>query len=172
MRRHIPLHLLLLLILIAAGCGGGKTSSSGGSASASSADPPGTAAMPATSPLDDGPRAFEVPVDHERAEEGAKLFQSKGCTACHAIGRKLTCPDLAGVTKRRTAKWIQNQILHPEVMTKQDPIAHALFAQFSLQMPNQGLTPDQALAVIDYFNQMEHKSAPQAESHEGKEEHK
>ena len=167
MRRPTLLFPLLLLIVIAAGCGGGKTSSSG-SAAASSSDPPATAALPATSPLDDGPRAFEAPVDHERAEEGAKLFQSKGCTACHAIGRKLTCPDLAGVSKRRTAKWIESQILHPEKMTKEDPIAHALFAQFSLQMPNQGLTQEQAVAVIEYFKQMEHKSA----SHEEKEEHK
>lgn len=169
MRRHALLVSLFLLTVTAAGCGGGKTSSDAGTASASSTDPPAMSEMPATSPLDDGPRAFEGSVDEEKAEQGARLFQTKGCTACHAIGRKVTCPDLAGVTKRRTAKWIQNQILHPEVMTKRDPIAHALFAQFSLQMPNQGLTEEQALCVIEYFKQMERKNAPQGLSHEKEE---
>jgi hypothetical protein len=27
----------------------------------------------------------------------------------------------------------ENQILHPEVMVKQDPISHGLFAQYSLR---------------------------------------
>jgi hypothetical protein len=59
---------------------------------------------------------------------------------------------------RRTAAWMENQILHPDVMVKTDPIAHDLFAKFALQMPNQGLTADQADQVIEYFKHMDHEA--------------
>jgi hypothetical protein len=53
---------------------------------------------------------------------------------------------------------MEHQILHPDVMTKQDPIAHQLFAQYSLQMPNQGLTADEAHAVIEFLKHKNHES--------------
>jgi mono/diheme cytochrome c family protein len=143
-----------LTTLLAAGCGGkqsGSEPAASNTASAPASSATGTTTMPAVSPYDSGPRAAESPVDKEKAEQGEKLFQTKGCSACHAFGKKVTGPDLAGVTQRRTAIWMENQILHPEVMTKQDPIAHDLFAKYSLQMPNQKLTEDEARAVIEYF---------------------
>ena len=67
---------------------------------------------------------------------------------------------------RRTAVWIENQILHPEVMVKEDPISRGLFAQFALQMPNQGVKPEEAHAIIEYFKQMDHEAGEaKAESH-------
>jgi mono/diheme cytochrome c family protein len=143
-----------LTTLLAAGCGGkqsGSEPAASNTAVAPASSATGTTTMPAVSPYDSGPRAAESPVDKEKAEQGEKLFQTKGCSACHAFGKKVTGPDLAGVTQRRTAIWMENQILHPEVMTKQDPIAHDLFAKYSLQMPNQKLTEDEARAVIEYF---------------------
>jgi mono/diheme cytochrome c family protein len=145
--------IFALLALLAAGCSKPESATSGDSKSAASA------AAPATSTLDNGPRAFEAPVDEEQAEQGEQLFKDKGCSACHAFGQKVTGPDLAGVSRRRTARWIENQILHPEKMVKEDPIARALFAQFALQMPNQGLTEVQARAIIEYFKHKDHESA-------------
>ena len=118
----------------------------------------GTPGVAATSAYDAGPRAGESPVDESLAERGEPLFKSKGCSACHGFGQKLTGPDLNGVTMRRTAAWMEQQILHPEVMTKQDPISHALFAQYALQMPNQGLTPDEAKSVIEYLKHHNHEA--------------
>src|SRR5262249_27214727 len=103
-------------------------------------------------------RAGELPIVESRVEAGEKLFQSKGGSACHAFGKKLTCPDLDGVTMRRTAVWMENQILHPDVMVKQDPISQQLFDQYALQMPNQGLTPDEARAVIEFLKHKNHES--------------
>ena len=140
------------------GCGsgsGGGSSATGASRDAPATTAAGATATPTTTPLDVGPRANTGTVDAQAAERGEKLFSTKGCSACHAFGRKLTCPDLAGVTGRRTARWITSQILHPEVMTKNDPIAHQLYATFALQMPNQGLTETEALAVIEYFKHRE-----------------
>jgi hypothetical protein len=53
---------------------------------------------------------------------------------------------------------MEQQILHPDVMVKEDPIARGLFAQFALQMPNQGLKPEEAAAVIEYFKHMDHEA--------------
>lgn len=153
MRRPSLTVALLLTTLISAGCGGKPSGSEPAASNAGGAPAPatGATALPAVSRYDSGPRAAESPVDKTLAEQGEKLFQTKGCSACHAFGKKVTGPDLAGVTQRRTAVWIQNQILHPEVMTKEDPISHELFAKHSLQMPNQKLTEDEARAVIEYF---------------------
>lgn len=152
MKTCITTFALVLALASLAGCGGQKADSSpeaGGSEPTASAPAPGGATLPPG--LDEGPRAAESPADAAKAAEGEQLFSTKGCTACHAFGKKVTGPDLAGVAKRRTAKWIEAQILHPDLMVKQDPIARELFAKHALQMPKQGLTPEQAAAVIEYF---------------------
>jgi mono/diheme cytochrome c family protein len=153
MKRTAMIVLPLALFLTATGCG--KGAGSGGSASGTSAS---------GSKYDSGPRAVETPADHEKAEAGKKLFSTKGCSACHAFGKRLTCPDLAGVSQRRTALWMENQILHPDVMTKEDPISHDLMAKYALQMPIQGLTPDEARAVIEFFKQNDQGSGEHAAS--------
>ena len=115
-----------------------------------SASSPGTAvALPAG--LDDGPRAGASPIDESKAKAGERLFTGKGCVVCHGFGKRVTCPDLQGVSMRRTAKWMETQILHPEVTVKSDPIAMALRKDYSLPMTNQGLTPDEARAVIEFL---------------------
>ena len=50
---------------------------------------------------------------------------------------------------------MENQILHPDVMTKTDPISHELFATYALQMPKQGLTPDEAKQVIEHLKKLD-----------------
>ena len=46
---------------------------------------------------------------HADAKKGEALFNDKGkskCLVCHAIGKKLVGPDLAGVSKRHTKPWL------------------------------------------------------------------
>jgi mono/diheme cytochrome c family protein len=150
-----------LSVVALIGCGGGggsQTQNTSPAASSSASSPAGASSMPAVSKYDAGPRAGESPVNEALVEQGEKLFSTKGCTACHAFGKRLTGPDLAGVTMRRTAVWMENQILHPDKMVKEDPISHGLFATYALQMPNQGLTPDEAKAVIEYFKHQDHEA--------------
>jgi cytochrome c551/c552 len=134
--------LAAALILVFGGCGGSSGKNSG-NAKAASGKP--------ASKYDDGPRAGVAKADEELAEKGEALFSAKGCTACHTHGRKLTGPDLAGVSMRRTQAWLEHQILDPAGMTAEDPIARELMATHALQMPNQGLTPEEARAVIEFF---------------------
>jgi mono/diheme cytochrome c family protein len=124
--------------------------------------------LASVSKYDAGPRAFEAPEDEAGAKRGEQLFKDKGCSACHAFGKKVTGPDLAGVTHRRTFAWLENQILHPDVMVKTDPIAHELFAKHMLQMPNQGLTPEEAKAVIAFFRHRDHEAGEAHEKEAGK----
>jgi len=144
---------LLVVLLALAGCG--KKSDNAAPASATSGGPA------AASKYDSGPRAAEEPIDEALVKQGEGLFQTKGCSACHGFGRRISCPDLLPVPMERTAQWMEQQILHPEVMTKEDPIAHQLFAQYSLQMPNQQLTQPEAKAVIEFIKHQSH------EAHEG-----
>jgi mono/diheme cytochrome c family protein len=163
--------LILVIALLAVGCGAKPSSEGGANAAAvpaSSANATAGATLPAD--LDQGPRAGASGSDEALAESGEKLFQSKGCSACHAFGKRVTGPDLAGVSMRRTARWMENQILHPDLMVKQDPIAKQLFGQYALQMPKQGLTPEEARAVIEYFKHRDHEVGEAAEA--GKETHR
>ncbi len=134
----------LALAVTLAGCGGVP---SGGTAKQSS----NAASGRSGSKYDSGPRAGATAADDELAEKGESLFSTKGCTACHAQGRRLTGPDLAGVSMRRTQTWLEHQILDPATMAQEDPIAHELMAIHALQMPKQGLTPDEAKEVIEFF---------------------
>lgn len=158
MKSNIILISMFIPALLLGGCGGKSTEGSSKPAASSA----GTGGVAAVSQYDSGPRAAESPIDESKVEQGKGLFASKGCSACHGFGRRISGPDLAGVTHRRTAAWMEQQILHPDVMTKQDPISHQLFAQYSLQMPNQGLTPDEARAVIEFFKHTDHESAESA----------
>jgi len=148
MNRRVCAAVLLLAVLVAAGCAKQAADTAGAGSGAAASASSSTATV---SRFDAGPRAGEQPINQAKVEAGEHLFQTKGCSACHAIGRRISGPDLAGVTMRRTAEWMENQILHPEVMTKQDPISRGLLATYTLQMPNQGLTPEEAKSVIEYL---------------------
>jgi mono/diheme cytochrome c family protein len=153
----------IIALLALAGCGGqkpaGESPGTTPATSAPTATGSGGGTVAKVSKYDAGPRAGESPADHEAAERGEKLFQVKGCSACHAFGRKMSGPDLAGVSMRRTAVWMEHQILTPDVMVKEDPIAHELFAKHALQMPKQGLTPAEAKDVIEFLKYKDAKGA-------------
>jgi len=172
MKRLFLITGCVVWLLLIAGCGGGQntqtseSSSSGSASSSASAPAAGSTSMPAVSPYDSGPRAGETPRDEKLAEQGEKLFSTRGCTACHAFGKRVTGPDLAGVSMRRTAVWMENQILHPEKMVKEDPISHELFAQYALQMPNQKVQPEEAKAIIEYFKEKDHEAKEKDEKGE------
>jgi hypothetical protein len=59
---------------------------------------------------------------------------------------------------------MESQILHPDLMVKSDPVARQMFAEFALQMPKQGLTADEARAVIEYFKHQDHESSEDQET--------
>jgi mono/diheme cytochrome c family protein len=93
----------------------------------------------------------KVPTDPKLVEKGKKLFKSKGCKSCHALDKKVVGPALGGVTERREPEWIARMVLHPSKMIEKDPTAKKLLSEHMTPMPNQGLKPDEAKALIAYF---------------------
>ena len=169
MRRAFACMLLVTAIALGFfGCGAkqesGETASSQPPAATTpaattpAATPDTTAAVTLPAHLDKGPRAGSSPVDAALAAAGEKLFMTRGCTVCHGFGKKITCPDLVGVSMRRTAKWMESQILHPDVMVVRDSISKQLRTQYPLPMTNLALKPEEARSVIEFLKRKDREA--------------
>ncbi|MER3406796.1 MAG: cytochrome C [Chloroflexota bacterium] len=102
-----------------------------------------------------GPITREVtvgPLDHALAERGKTLFETK-CSACHKMAERYVGPALGRVTERRSPAYIMNMILNPEGMYTRHPVAKQLLAEYLTQMPNLGVTQDEARAVLEYLRE-------------------
>ncbi|HWA41010.1 MAG TPA: cytochrome c [Gemmatimonadales bacterium] len=86
---------------------------------------------------------------HE-VEEGKTRFEQV-CASCHKANERYVGPALGGVVQRRTPQYVMNMILAPDTMVARHPEAKALFGSFMMQMPNLGLTPEQAQEVMEYL---------------------
>lgn len=90
-------------------------------------------------------------VDPALADQGKAVYDQM-CLACHRVGKKFIGPAPDGILERRTPEWVMNMILNPEGMVKEDPLAKDLLIEFNgSPMANQGLTEEQARAVLEYF---------------------
>ncbi len=90
-------------------------------------------------------------IDQALAAKGEENFKTN-CMACHRVGKKFIGPDPTGILKRRTPEWTMNMILNPEQMIKENALAKDLFMEFNgSPMAQQGLSEDEARAVLEYF---------------------
>lgn len=90
-------------------------------------------------------------VDDAMAAKGKEVYDQM-CLACHRIGKKFIGPAPDKILERRTPEWVMNMILNPDQMVKEDPLAKDLLMEFNgSPMANQGLTEEQARAVLEYF---------------------
>ncbi|NAY92842.1 c-type cytochrome [Muricauda sp. JGD-17] len=90
-------------------------------------------------------------IDQAMADKGKEVYD-RMCLACHRIGKKFIGPAPDGILDRRSPEWVMNMILNPEVMVKEDPLAKELLIEFNgSPMANQGLTEEEARAVLEYF---------------------
>lgn len=132
------------------GCGGG------GDAAPPAANPPAAPAGLSAFQLEHGigpitePMTLPAEIDHELAEEGEEIFAQK-CSACHKTTEKYIGPELGTVLDRRTPAFVMNMILNPQEMIENHPVVKELLAQTMSFMPNQGLTREDARAVIEYI---------------------
>ncbi|HVP38798.1 MAG TPA: cytochrome c [Candidatus Saccharimonadales bacterium] len=159
--RLVGVLLLVGCVLAVAGCGkkAETGATTGTEAAGSAAAPAGTAAAPAAinyADLDKGPRAADTPVDAALAAKGKVLFgdatnPGKTCYTCHAFDKKIIGPPLSPVAKQRTAAWMMAQMMHPDLMTQNDPASKQLLAEYKVQMivPG-GVTEDEAKALVEY----------------------
>ena len=108
-----------------------------------------------TSPSTSG-RAPGFPVAERLAERGGRSSSRR----MHRLPRLRADhrADLRGVTMRRSAAWIERQILHPDLMLQEDPITIDLYNQFMVRMANQGLTRFETRCVIEYLKWVDEDS--------------
>jgi cytochrome c len=99
---------------------------------------------PVTEPLTLGP------INKDEAAEGEKIFVAK-CSACHKLGERYVGPPLGGITEKVTPEFAMNMILNPQEMYTRHPVVKKLLGEYMTQMPNQGLTQEQAREVVEYL---------------------
>ncbi len=100
----------------------------------------------------------EEKFDLELASQGKKIYIAKACNACHNItGKKLVMGgDLKNITKIRDLEWLFNFIKNPKTMLKTDGLAKQLLVEFNnIPMPQQGLTDEEVIAIIEYLKSPE-----------------
>ncbi|MFN2317685.1 MAG: cytochrome c family protein [Gemmatimonadales bacterium] len=144
------------LVLLAVGlgaCGGGGDAPAAGSGQP--APPPAAAGLtPFQVEHGIGPvtEVVELPaaVDQALADRGQAEFEVK-CAACHHMGERFVGPALGDVTSRRSPAYIMNMILNPQEMVEQHPVGKELLAQYMSFMPNQGITREDARAILEYL---------------------
>ncbi len=85
-------------------------------------------------------------------EDGGALYTAK-CSACHTVGGgRLVGPDLLGITEKRDRNWLTAFITTPDkVIASGDPTATQLVKEYGMAMPNLGVTPVQAEALLTYI---------------------
>jgi mono/diheme cytochrome c family protein len=140
----------LLLLLTATACGGGKSEQAVPAAGAAAV---GSDLTPFQLEHGIGPITEVVqvgPIDHELAEKGEQLFTAK-CSACHKMTERYVGPPLGDVTVRKSPAFVMNQMLNPEGMYNKHPEVRKLLGEYMTQMPNLGLTRDQAREVLEYL---------------------
>jgi cytochrome c551/c552 len=96
----------------------------------------------------------QMNVDPALAKKGKALFSSKGCNACHSVGKnaKMAGPDLAGVTERRTHDWLKRWLHNPADLIGSDSIADAMVVEAkNVKMPNMKLSDSEIDALLNYF---------------------
>ncbi|MDP2313698.1 MAG: cytochrome c [Pseudomonadota bacterium] len=97
------------------------------------------------------PTLTAIPTDPASIEAGKKVYEARGCGACHQFGAKLVGPDLTGLMTRRPLPWIERMILHPSEMVRQDPVAKDLFKTHMTEMTNQGVTEEELPKLLAYI---------------------
>ena len=102
-----------------------------------------------------GPITADVelaPVDEAKATAGREIFISK-CATCHYLDDRKTGPPLRGITNRRSAEYVLNQVLNPEQMGKLHPDGKKMVAQYAQYMTIKGISTEDAYALLDFLRQ-------------------
>jgi mono/diheme cytochrome c family protein len=86
------------------------------------------------------------------ADQGKELFD-KNCASCHTIGGGDSGgPDLKGVAGKRAADWLVRVIVEPDKLSAgKDPVQLELVKKYGYEMPNLGVSRDDARKIIAYL---------------------
>lgn len=89
----------------------------------------------------------------EKVKKGEQVFEMK-CAPCHKLTEeRLVGPGWLGVSKRRQPQWILNFITNPGPMIDKDPELLAQLELCLIRMPNQGISDEDAMNVLEFMRQ-------------------
>lgn len=90
-------------------------------------------------------------IDSVLVETGDELYMQK-CASCHDLSDKIIVgPGWDGVTTRRELVWLMNLMTNTEEMLKKDPELKKQIKKFKTQMPDFGLTENEARAILEFM---------------------
>ena len=89
-------------------------------------------------------------IDSALVAEGEQLFRRQ-CASCHKLDERLVGPALRDVANRRSPEYMMNMILNPAEMVQRHPEARKLLAQHLTVMTYQGVTVEQARALVEFL---------------------
>jgi cytochrome c551/c552 len=96
--------------------------------------------------------------DEAAVKRGKMLFVNRGCGSCHAIGKKMAGPDLAGVESRRSHEWLSKWLKETDTMLQTDSVAMGMLKEWkNIKMPKQNLTDQDVDALLAYVRAEEAK---------------
>lgn len=155
MKTFTQAKILLGIILVAAfaACGGdsGEATSNGGDTKAPEKEVAGNTGMDNVGVGPISSLTLPSEIDTAMVSKGAAIYEEM-CTACHKVDRKHIGPPPTGILERRNPAWVMNMILNPEEMVQKDVDAKKLFIEYNASpMSNQGLTEDEARAILEFF---------------------
>lgn len=84
------------------------------------------------------------------AAEGEELFTTN-CSSCHKLDEEYVGPAQRNVIEQRSPEYIMNMILNPDEMVKKHPEAKKMLAEYMTPMPYQGVSREEARAILEYF---------------------
>lgn len=88
------------------------------------------------------------------ADSGRELFE-KQCSGCHTLGGGDGAgPDLKGVGGRHPADWLVRMISEPDKLSaEKDPAQMALVKKYGSEMPNLGVSGDDARKIASFLKE-------------------
>ncbi|MEA1898969.1 MAG: c-type cytochrome, partial [Bacteroidota bacterium] len=88
------------------------------------------------------------------------------CKVCHTIGKgRLVGPDLKGVTERRSQEWLIPFIQKSQTMVDSgDPDAVQLFEEYKIPMPDNNLTDEQIINILNFITNYVEPAEPIADA--------
>lgn len=97
------------------------------------------------------------------ADGGEKLFE-RLCSGCHTIGMGDGAgPDLRGVTAKRPYQWLVLMITEPgKLSAEKDPVQLQLVKRYGMQMPDLGVSRDDAASIVAFLKAAEAAHAVKA----------
>ena len=93
---------------------------------------------------------FIVNINAQDATNGKKLFNQKGCVACHDLEIKKLGPPLKGVTDTRDKEWLSSFIINSTEFMKTNADAQALFDEYKIMMPPHDLSDSEIDDILEY----------------------